>query len=311
MSILLDDRTRVLVVGASGRQAQRHVPFMLDYGTRVVAGVAPADRRVDVPYPVHHSIGQAAQGVGGADLAVLFIPAARCLAAVTEAAAHDIATIVVLAEGVPFRDTVEMVRIARERNVRLIGPNCQGIISPGQAKVGASGGRTPARMFRPGRVGVVSRSGGMGAETCWLLTRSGLGQSTYVSIGGEGITGTRFLDVARLFENDPETDAIVCFGEPGTDQEEELAQAIRRGDVTKPLVAYVTGEFVERLGAGRSFGHAGSTIQAATGAPSEKKRRLHEAGAIVADRWTDIPVLVRAALERSGGGPVVGNGGGP
>lgn len=294
MSILLDEQTRVLVMGASGRQAQRHVPFMQAYGTNVVAGVA-AGRRNDcvADYPIFDSVAQAIGATGGVDLAVLFVPAPHALGAAAETIGNGIATTVVLAEGVPFRDSIALTGMAAARGVRVVGPNCQGIISPGRAKVGASGGKTPQRMFRPGRVGVVSRSGGMGAETCWLLGRAGIGQSTYVSIGGEGITGMRFADVARLFDADDGTDAIVCFGEPGTEQEEVLADAVAAGAIRKPVFAYVTGDFVERLGTGRSFGHAGSVIGAHTGSPSGKRQRLRAAGVHVAQRWADLPALVR------------------
>ncbi|HSV19092.1 MAG TPA: CoA-binding protein [Casimicrobiaceae bacterium] len=294
MSVLLDERTRVLVVGASGRQAQRHVPFMRAYGTRVVAGVAPG-RRTDVEagYPIFDSVAQAIGRVGGIDLAVLFVPAPHALSAAAETIGNGIATTVVLAEGVPFRDSIELTSMAAERGLRIIGPNCQGIISPGRAKVGASGGKTPQRMFRPGRVGVVSRSGGMGAETCWLLSRAGIGQSTYVSIGGEAITGARFPDIARLFDADDETDAIVCFGEPGTEQEEMLAQDVASGAIRKPVFAYITGDFVEQLGTGRSFGHAGAVIGSGSGSPSGKRERLRAAGVHVARRWADLPALVR------------------
>ncbi len=294
MSILLDRQTKVLVMGASGRQAQRHVPFMQEYGTRVVAGVAPGRREDSKPaYPIFDSVSQAILDVGPIDLAVLFVPAPQALAAAAETLGNGIRTTVVLAEGVPFRDSLEITRMAADRGLLVIGPNCQGIISPGRAKVGASGGKIPARMFRPGRVGVVSRSGGMGAETCWLLSRAGIGQSTYVSIGGESITGAQFSDIVQLFQRDPDTDAVVCFGEPGTDQEEQLAGSIASGAIAKPVVAYITGDFVEQLGTGRSFGHAGSVIGSSTGSPSGKRRLLREAGAIVAKRWADIPDLVR------------------
>lgn len=296
MSILLDESTRVVVMGAMGRQARRHVPFMRAYGTRIVAGVAAGSRGADVGYPVHDSLAQAIEATGPIDLAVLFVPAAQALDAAAECIASGVSTTVVLAEGVPFRDSIEIVALAEARRARVIGPNCQGIISPGCAKVGASGGQTPARMFRPGRIGVVSRSGGMGAETCWLLSRAGIGQSTYVSIGGEAITGSRFGDIARLFDADDATDAIVCFGEPGTEQEEDLARDIAAGRIRKPVIAYVTGDFVERLGTGRSFGHAGSVIGASSGSPSGKRRRLREAGARVAERWEDVPALVREAV---------------
>lgn len=297
MSILLDEDTRVLVMGATGRQAQRHVPFMRDYGTTVVAGVAPGRRTAAEPgYPIFDTVAEAIAAVERVDLAVLFVPAPQALPAAAETLDNGVATTVVLAEGVPFRDSIELLHLAASRGLRVIGPNCQGIISPGRAKVGASGGKTPARMFRKGRVGVISRSGGMGAETCWLLTKSGLGQSTYVSIGGEAITGSSFSDIARLFETDPDTDAIVCFGEPGTDQEETLANNIANGTLTKPVIAYVTGNFVEQLGTGRSFGHAGSVIGRDVGSPSGKTRLLREAGAWVADRWHDIPRRVCEAV---------------
>ena len=297
MSILLDSTTRVLVMGASGRQATRHVPFMRQYGTRVVAGVAAGRRPDSDPgYPMFDSVARARDRVGDIDLAVLFVPAPEVLAAVAETLAHGIATTVVLAEGVPFRDSVMLTNMAAERGLRVIGPNCQGVISPGQAKVGASGGMTPARMFSPGRIGVVSRSGGMGAETCWLLSRSGIGQSTYVSIGGEAVTGSTFADIASLFERDESTDAIVCFGEPGTDQEEKLAVEIAEGRIAKPVIAYITGRFVERLGTGRSFGHAGSVIGRDSGSPSGKSKALRDAGATVAERWQDIPALLRQRM---------------
>jgi succinyl-CoA synthetase alpha subunit len=301
MSILLDENTRVMVQGMTSRQAQRHVPFMLEYGTRIVAGVSPGRGGSEsLGVPVFDSVATALDRVGPIDLSVLFVPAPLALGAALESLGNRIPTTVVLAEGVPFRDSMLIAKAAATRGLRVVGPNCQGMISPGRAKVGASGGRTPARMFSRGHVGVISRSGGMGAETCWLLTRCGIGQSTYVSIGGEVITGSSFADIAALFEDDPDTHVIVCFGEPGTDQEEKLAQQIESGQLTKPVVAYITGSFVEQQGAGKSYGHAGAVMTESSGTPSIKRMRLREAGVTVADRWAAIPEHVNRILAVRG-----------
>lgn len=298
MSVLLNARTRVIVQGATGWQAARHVPLMKDYGTRVVAGVSPGRGGEDGhAVPVFDSVAEAVEAGGGADFSVLFVPGSRVLDAALEAIDAGVPNILVLAEGVPFRDSIELIGAAGDAGVRVVGPNSQGIITPGVAKMGGCGGDNPARLFLPGNVGVVSRSGGMGAETCWALKKRGIGQTTYIAIGGELINGSSLLDVALLFERDPETRVIVVFGEPGTDQEETLAGAVAAGRITKPVVAYVPGHFVENLPQGMSFGHAGAVISGGRGVPSVKRRLLREAGVAVADRWSDIPDLV---LERGG-----------
>jgi succinyl-CoA synthetase alpha subunit len=298
MSILLNKDTRVIVQGASGRQAQRHIPLMQSYGTKIVAGIAPGRRgEAAGSLDIFDTVGEAVDQIGAIDLSVVFVQAQQAAAAAIQSIESGIPTTVVLAEGVPFQDTVRMVHAASDNGVRLIGPNCQGIITPGEAKIGASGGRNPSRMFGPGRVGVVSRSGGMGAETSWLLSRAGVGQSTYVAVGGELISGTSFGDVALLFQEDEATDAIVFFGEPGTQQEEDLAQMIADKRVGKPVIAYVAGTFVEGQGAGRSYGHAGAVMKKGAQTPSAKRRALQDAGAHVAQHWAEIADLVRTALD--------------
>lgn len=178
-----------------------------------------------------------------------------------------------------------------------MGPNSQGMISPGKAKLGGTGGEFPERMYRPGPVGIISRSGGMGGEIANALTRCGLGQSTYVSIGGDLLIGTGFVDLLRLFDADPETRVVVTFGEPGTGHEEAAAELIANGEVTKPVVAFVCGEALESLPRGMSFGHTSSIIARGVGSPRRKKQLLREAGALVAERLEELPALVAEALK--------------
>lgn len=300
MSILVDASTRVVVQGVTGWQARQHLPWMLAYGTSVVAGVSPgkAGERV-AGVPVYDSVADASDEHGSFDAAVIFARGQDTADAALEAVDAGVRLVHMLAEGVPFRDTMTVASAARERGTTVVGPNSQGILSPGKAKLGGTGGDRPERIFTPGPVGVVSRSGGMGQETCWLLTKNGIGQSTYVALGGELLTGCDFVDIVDRFDDDPETEVVVVFGEPGTGREEQLAEHLEAGRVGKPVVAYVPGTFVESRGSGLSFGHAGAVIDGRAGAPSAKRRLLGEAGACVAERWSDIPRLVAYLLDQS------------
>ncbi|MBI4081722.1 MAG: CoA-binding protein [Candidatus Lambdaproteobacteria bacterium] len=297
MSILLDERSRVLVLGITGRQARTHLTYMRKYGTHVVAGVAPGRGGQEVEgIGVYETVrGAVAEHV--VDIAVLFVPGSGARDAALEAIDSRIPLVVVLAEGVPHHDTALLLREARRRGVRLVGPNSQGMISPGKAKLGGTGGAFPERMFLRGPVGIVSRSGGMGGEIGSALTRLGIGQSTYVSIGGDLLIGSAFADLLPLYEQDPETHCVVLFGEPGTGHEEQAAELIRQKRITKPLVAFVCGEALEKLPRGMSFGHTSSIIARGLGSPVRKKQLLREAGALVAERFTDIPQLVRQTLR--------------
>jgi succinyl-CoA synthetase alpha subunit len=261
-----------------------------------VGGVAPGRGRQEIGgVPVYDTVRAACQAER-VDLSVLFVPARFVRDAALEAIAARVPIIVILAEGVPHHDAAEILARADEMGVKVLGPNSQGLISPGRAKVGGPGGDRPELMFRPGPVGVISRSGGMGAEVCMALTKAGIGQSTYVAVGGDLLIGMEFTDLLLLFEADPETRVVFLFGEPGTGREEAAAELVGRGAVTKPVVAFITGEFLERLPRGMHFGHTGSLIEGDHGRPSRKKELLREAGVRVADDLDEIVPLVRAAL---------------
>lgn len=296
MSILLDSTSRVLVQGITGREAALHVPYMRAYGTRVVAGVSPGKGGEEFAgVPVYDSV-RAALKAHEVDVSVLFVPARFVRDAALEAIEGEIPLVVILAEGVPHHDAAEILARAREVRVRVLGPNSQGVISPGKAKVGGPGGDRPDLMFRPGPVGLVSRSGGMGAEISMALTKAGIGQSTYVAIGGDLLIGTEYTDLLPLFEADPETRVVFLFGEPGTGREEAAADLIRRRGFTKPVVAFIAGEFLEGLPRGMHFGHTGALIEGNLGRPSGKRAVLREAGVRVADHLDEIMPLVKEAL---------------
>jgi succinyl-CoA synthetase alpha subunit len=298
MSILLDGQSRVLVQGVAARQARTHLPYMLRYGTNVVAGVAPGRGGEAIEgVPVYDTVATALRH-HAVDISVLFIPAPAARDAALEAIARGIPLVQVLAEGVPHHDAAEILERAATQGVRVIGPNSQGMISPGKAKLGGTGGAEPERLFRPGPVGIISRSGGMGGEIGNALTRRGIGQSTYVSIGGDLLIGTGFAPMLELFERDPETRAVVMFGEPGTGHEEEAAALVRAGGFTKPLLALIVGEALERLPKGMSFGHTSSIIERGLGSPTRKKKLLREAGAMVAETFAELAELVAEALAR-------------
>jgi succinyl-CoA synthetase alpha subunit len=276
---------------------------MRAYGTRLVAGVAPGhEGRVIEDLPVFDSVARAVERTG-ALVSTIFVRGDRVLDAVLESIAAGMRLIHVPAEGVAFRDVATMIAHARRRSVRVVGPNSQGIVLPGRLKIGGSGGDRPERMFRPGPVGVISRSGGMGTEVCWLLTREGIGQSVYVSTGGDLLVGTPLPDVVELLEEDPDTRVIVLFGEAGTSYEEEVAQLRRCGRSRKPLVAFIPGDFLESQPRGTSFGHAGAIIDRLREGPSHKRAALAATGALIARSLSEIPGLVRQALHDGSGAP--------
>lgn len=298
MSILLDGHSRVLVQGITGQQARTHVPYMVRYGTQVVAGVSPGKGGGKLDgIPVYDRVRTAVRD-HPVDISVLFVPASHAKNAALEAIENGIPLVVILAEGVPHHDAAEIIDLAFRKGVCLIGPNSQGMISPGKAKLGGTGGAEPERLYMPGSVGIISRSGGMGGEIGNILTRGGIGQSTYVSIGGDLLIGTGFVPLLVLFEKDPETSAVVLFGEPGAGHEEEVAALVRQRGFTKPLIAFVVGESLEKMPKGVSLGHTSSIIERGLGSPSQKKRHLREAGVKVAETFSEIPVLVEEALGK-------------
>jgi succinyl-CoA synthetase alpha subunit len=297
VSILIDKATRLVVQGITGRDGAFHTRQMLDYGTRVVAGVTPGKGGEQVHgVPVFDSVAEAVAATK-ANTSVIYVPAPFAADAIDESADAGIALIVCITEGLPVRDTLAAYHaIARRREKngngkpRLIGPNCPGLLAPGLAKVGI----LPGHIAKPGPVGVVSRSGTLTYEVVHQLTRAGLGQSTCLGIGGDPIIGTSFIDALTLFEADPHTEAIVLIGEIGGSDEEEAAQFVRR-HVRKPVVAFVAGQTAP---AGKRMGHAGAIISGGSGTAAEKMAAFEAAGIPVARIPSEIPGLVAAALDR-------------
>jgi len=290
MSILVDSNTRLVVQGITGREGEFHSRAMLEYGTRIVAGVTPGkggQRALDGAVPVYDTVARAV-GEQGADTSVIYVPAAGAPDAIMEAASAGIATIFCITEGIPALDMVRALEVVRETGARLIGPNCPGATSPGKAKVGI----IPGSVHRPGSVGVVSRSGTLTYEAVQAMTDAGIGQSTCVGIGGDPIIGTSFTDVLRLFRDDPETTAIVLIGEIGGAAEEDAAAFAGEHLREMPMAAFIAGRTAPE---GKRMGHAGAIISGGAGTAAGKVAALEAAGIAVAESPTEIPTLLRAA----------------
>lgn len=288
MSILIDRNTRVIVQGITGREGQFHTSQMLAYGTQVVGGVTPGKGGQQVlGVPVFDTVKQAVDATG-ANCSIIFVPAAYAAEAVLEAADNGIELIVCITEGIPVQDMIEAVQFVRQKGVRLIGPNCPGLITAGQALVGI----LPGRIFTPGPVGLVSRSGTLTYEVVNELTARGIGQSTCVGIGGDPIIGTRFIDVLRMFEEDPQTEVVVMIGEIGGSDEEEAAEYIKT--MKKPVVGFISGRTAPP---GKRMGHAGAIISGNTGTAESKIRALTAANVPVADTINEIVDLVEQRLK--------------
>ncbi len=288
MSILIDRNTRVLVQGITGHDGSFHAGSMLAYGTRVVAGVTPKrGGQVINGIPVYNTVRECRMQTG-IDCSVIFVPAKFASSALREAADAGIPLIICITEGIPVLEMIENYHYVRERGLRLIGPNCPGIITPEECKVGIM----PARIHKPGRIGVMSRSGTLTYEIVYNLTLNGFGQSTCVGIGGDPIIGTDFVELLRMFENDPGTDAVALIGEIGGDDEEKAADFIA-SNMSKPLVAFISGRTAPK---GKRMGHAGAIVSGGKGTAEAKLKAFKEAGVPVADRPDEIPVLLRDLL---------------
>ncbi len=285
MSILVDGETRVLVQGITGRDGSFHAAAMREYGTRVVGGVTPGKGGQSAGgVPVFNTVKEAVAATG-ATCSVVFVPARFSAAAVREAAEGGIGLVVCITEGVPVLQVAELVEDLRARGVRLIGPNCPGVISPGRCKVGIM----PGPIHAPGRVGVISRSGTLTYEVVYNLTAAGMGQSTCVGIGGDPIIGTGYIELLELFERDPETDSVVLIGEIGGEDEERAADFIRRS-MRKKVVAFISGRTAPP---GKRMGHAGAIIAGGKGGADSKVAALAAAGVTVVDRPDQIPDALR------------------
>jgi succinyl-CoA synthetase alpha subunit len=286
MSVLVGNRTRLLVQGITGREGEFHTRQMVQYGTRVVAGVTPGRGGQDVAgVPVFNTVADAVERTG-ANASIIFVPAPFAADAIREAVGNGIPLIVAITEGVPVLDMVPLYHQIRARGSRLIGPNCPGLITPGEAKIGIM----PAHIHRPGSVAVVSRSGTLTYEIVAALTAHGYGQSTCIGIGGDPIVGTSFVDTLELFQADPQTRAIVLIGEIGGSEEERAADFIR-AHVTKPVVAFIAGRTAPP---GRRMGHAGAIISGTAGTAAEKISALNAAGVEVAESPSRIAAMIEA-----------------
>jgi succinyl-CoA synthetase alpha subunit len=290
LSILIDKNTRLLVQGITGNEGQFHTRQMIDYGTQVVAGVVPGrggQTAIDGKVPVFNSVHEAVEATG-ANTSVIFVPAAFAPDAIREAAASGIKLVVCITEGVPAMDMVSTYAFVQESGSRLLGPNCPGLLTPGEAKVGI----IPGGIAAPGPVGVVSKSGTLTYEVIDALTKIGLGQTTCIGIGGDPIIGTNFIDVLTMFQADPKTEAIVLIGEIGGTAEQEAAAFIKE-HVTKPVVSFIAGQTAPP---GKRMGHAGAIISGGEGTAQEKIAALEAVGVKVAKLPTDIAQLVKDIL---------------
>lgn len=294
MSILIDERSRILVQGITGRDGAFHTQQMIAYGANVVGGVTPGKGgQIAQGVPVFNSVRDAASETG-ANVSVIFVPAKLNAAdAIVEAAHAGIPLVICISENVPTPDMIKVNAILKARGgTRLIGPNCPGLISPGKSKAGI----IPGSVFTPGPVGLVSRSGTLTYEIADALTRAGLGQSSGVGIGGDPMIGTTFVDVLPLFEADQETKVVVMVGEIGGSDEEDGAAYIK-AHMTKPVVGFIGGRTAPP---GKRMGHAGAIISGTSGTPQAKVAALEDAGVPVADTMQEIPDLVKAALAKAG-----------
>lgn len=296
MAILVNEETRVIIQGITGREGMVRAQLMKDYGTNLVAGVTPGRAGQDVyGVPVYDSVAQAREKAGPIDASVIFIPAALVKNAALEAIDAGIKLLVIVPDRVPIHDVLEIAARASEKGARFVGPNTLGLVSPGKAVLGMIGGRAERarEWFRPGSIGVSSRSGGMTSAISYYLTQAGFGQTTIIHVGGDAIVGLSQPEVMELFAADPETKLAVMFGEIGTTQEERVADLIEKGRFTKPLIAYIGGKAAK---SGTRFSHAGAIVEGTRGSYETKVKRLRDVGAHVVEAISDIPKKAREIL---------------
>ena len=289
MSVFIDKNTTVIVQGITGRDGSFHTRQMIEYSTRIVAGVTPGKggQQFDDTVPIFNTVAEAAKETG-ANTSVIYVPPMYAADAIMEAADAGVTLIVAITEGVPVLDMTRVYPFVKERGARLLGPNCPGLISPGKSKVGI----IPGRICTPGPVGVVSRSGTLTYEIVYQLTRAGIGQTTCVGIGGDPINGTNFIDCLTAFEQDPETKAVAMMGEIGGTDEQEAARFVKE-HMTKPVVGFIAGQTAPP---GRRMGHAGAIISGSAGTAAEKIQAFEDAGMGVARRPIDFVELIKARL---------------
>jgi succinyl-CoA synthetase alpha subunit len=289
MSILISKETKVLVQGITGRDGAFHAGKMKEYGTRVVGGISPGKGGTEINgIPVFHTAEEAVEATG-ADASVIFVPAPFAGDAILEAGYAGIKLVVCITEGVPVQDMIRVTAVLKSQGTQLIGANCPGVITPEECLTGI----LPGNIFKKGKIGLISRSGTLTYEVVNLLSENDLGQSTCVGIGGDPVSGLYFIDLLEMYENDPETNAVVLIGEIGGDAEEQAARFIKE-KMTKPVVAFIAGQSAPP---GKRMGHAGAIISSGSGTAEEKINAFKEAGVPVAKEPGEIPTLVREKLR--------------
>lgn len=297
MAILVNKNTRVLIQGITGKSGLQATSELLDYGTKVVAGVTPGKGGQEVDtVPVFNSVTEAIGAVGSVDCAMVYVPPLMALAAAEESIDAKIPLVHIFVEKIPVFDVSQILALARKKGVQVLGPASVGAISPGEGKIGSIGGPAPNKVFSKGQVGVISKSGGMCSELGLLITSGGFGQSTVVGIGGDLLVGTSFADLLLRFQEDSQTKVVVTFGEVGGSSEIEAAKMITEGKFTKPFIVFLAGKFAEKLPKDTALGHAGAIV-GLEATMEQKIKILRAAGAIVAENFEDIPNLIKKVLR--------------
>ncbi len=297
MGILLHNQTRVVVQGMTGKEGMRATESMIASGTHIVCGVTPGKGGQTVHnLPVFDSVAAALKHDPAINTSVLYVPPLMVLDAVREAMHAGITLIIIITENVPVADSAQIIELAKQFSCRVIGPSSVGILDTAYGAIGSIQQPQGRTVFTPGHVGIISKSGGMCAETALLLTQAGLGQTTVIGIGGDVIAATAFTDLLELFEQDNQTKAVVLFGEIGGGYEERVAKMVADKKFTKPVVAFISGRFAETLGRSLALGHAGAIIQDGSDTAQTKKQVLRDAGILVADYHYELPELVKKVL---------------
>ncbi|OGY79770.1 MAG: hypothetical protein A3B74_01745 [Candidatus Kerfeldbacteria bacterium RIFCSPHIGHO2_02_FULL_42_14] len=297
MSILIDEHTKLLIQGITGKEGQRALKAASNYHTEVLCGVTPGKGGLDVEgVPVYDTVAEAVENHPALNATAIYVPPFAAKDAVLEAIDSNIALINIMTERIPIQDTSYYLAAARERGTRIVGPSSLGMISTGKARIGVAGGDKPNEIYMKGNVGVISRSGGMTNEISWQLRKNTFGITTAIHIGGDLLMGTSYADALRLFEEDTATEGIVIFGEMGGRYEFDIVELLKQGGCTKPIAIFIGGKFGKHLPEGMTIGHAGAIIEKGSGSVEEKEKALRSVGVLVAANYEDLPKLIASKL---------------